>query len=180
VKRRQATNNAATQSDTTNHNSILTMSALTLLTETAEAEESRSLKLKTDMLLVEVWARNSLYQFAPFIPHANSLDCKSDFYKIFIMEYGREIAGTMSNKVLSRTTAENPYPESERSVHLKELWELSRNRIRHALSQKRTAVMNAMQKLYLGKYRKGGCKCVTCLRFVLCPKKYANRCLLAY
>jgi hypothetical protein len=36
------------------HNSIITMSALTLLTETTEAEESRSLKLKTDMLLVEV------------------------------------------------------------------------------------------------------------------------------
>jgi hypothetical protein len=34
------------------------MSALTLLTETAEVEESRSLRLKTDMLLVEVWARN--------------------------------------------------------------------------------------------------------------------------
>jgi hypothetical protein len=30
------------------------MSALMLLTETTEAEESRSLKLKTDMLLVEV------------------------------------------------------------------------------------------------------------------------------
>ena len=71
------------------------MSAITLLTETTEAEESRSLKLKTDMLLVEVWARNSLYQFAPFTPHEKSLDYKSDFYKIFIMEYGREIAGTM-------------------------------------------------------------------------------------
>jgi hypothetical protein len=99
-----------------------------------------------DMLLVEVWARNSLYQFAPFIPHANSLDYKSDFYKIFIMEYGREIAGTMSDKVLSRTTAENLYPESERAGYLKELWELSRNRIWHALSQKRTAVMSAMKK----------------------------------
>jgi hypothetical protein len=61
VKRRQATNNAATQSDKIRHNSIITMSALTLLTETAEAEESRALKLKTDMLLVEVWARNSFY-----------------------------------------------------------------------------------------------------------------------
>jgi hypothetical protein len=30
------------------------MCALTLLTETTEAEESRSLKLKTDMLLVEI------------------------------------------------------------------------------------------------------------------------------
>jgi hypothetical protein len=39
------------------------MSALTLLTETAEAEGSHSLKLKTDMLLVEVWARKSLYKF---------------------------------------------------------------------------------------------------------------------
>jgi hypothetical protein len=93
-----------------------------------------------------------LYQFAPFIPHAKSLDYKSDFYKIFIMEYGREIAGTMSDKVLSRTTAENPYPESERASYLKELWELSRNRIRRALSQKRTAVMSAMKKSYLGKY----------------------------
>ena len=127
------------------------MSALALLTETAEAKESRALKLKTDMLLVEVWARNSLYQFAPFIPHAKSLEYKSDFYKIFIMEYGREIAGTMSDKVLSRTTLENPYPESERAAYLKELWELSRNRIRHALSQKRTAVMSAMKKSYLGK-----------------------------
>jgi hypothetical protein len=62
------------------------------------------------------------------------------------MEYGREIAGTMSDKVLSRTTAENPYPESERAGYLKELWELSRNRIRHALSQKR------MKQSYLGKY----------------------------
>ena len=62
-----------------------------------------------------------------------------------------EIAGTMSDKVLSRTTAENPYPESERAGHLKELWELSRNRIQHALSQKRTAVMSAMKKSYLGK-----------------------------
>jgi hypothetical protein len=179
VKRQQATNNAATQSDTTSHNSILTMSALTLLTETAEAEESRSLKLKTNMLLVEVWARNSLYQFAPFIPHAKSLDCKSDFYKIFIMEYGREIAGTMLDKVLSRTTAENPHSESERTGYLKELWELSRNRLRHTLSQKRTAVMSAMKKLYLGTYTIGGCKCVTCSRFVLCPRKYASRCLLA-
>jgi hypothetical protein len=63
------------------------MSALTLLTERAEAGENHSLKLKMNMLLVEVWARNGLYQFAPFIPHAKSLDYKSDFYKIFIMEY---------------------------------------------------------------------------------------------
>jgi hypothetical protein len=55
------------------------------------------------------------------------------------MEYGREIAGTMLDKVLSRTTAENPYPESERATYLKELWVLSRTRIRHALSQERTA-----------------------------------------
>jgi hypothetical protein len=39
---------------------------------------------------------------------------------------------------------------------LKELWELSRNRIQHALSQKRTAVMSAMKKLYIGKYTIGG------------------------
>ena len=95
VRGRQATNNAATQSDKTRHNSIITMSVITLLTKTTEVEESRSLKLKTDVLLVEVWAKNSLYQFTPFIPHAKSLDYKSDFYKIFIMEYGREIAGTM-------------------------------------------------------------------------------------
>jgi hypothetical protein len=152
VRGQQATNNAATQSDKTRPNSIITMSAPSLLTETAEVEKSRSLKLKTDMLLVEVWARNSLYQFTPFIPHAKSSDYKSDFYKIFIMEYGRERAGTMSDKVLSRTTVENPYPESERVSHLKELWELSRNWIRHALSQKRTALMSAMKKSYLGKY----------------------------
>jgi hypothetical protein len=96
------------------------------------------------------------------------------------MEFGREIAGsTMSDKVLSRTTAENPYPESERAGYLKELWELSRNRIWHALSQKRTAVMIAMKKLHLGKYTIAGCKCVACSRFVLCPRKFANRCLLA-
>jgi hypothetical protein len=94
-----------------------------------------------------------LCQFAPFIPHAKSLDYKSDFYKIFIiMEYGRETAGTMSDKVLSRTMAENPYPESERASYLKELWELSKNRIRHALSQKRTVVMSARKQSYLGKY----------------------------
>jgi hypothetical protein len=68
------------------------------------------------------------------------------------MEYGRKIAGTMSDKVLSRTTADNPYPESEQAGYLMELWELSRNRIRQALSQKRTAVMSVMKKLYLGKY----------------------------
>jgi hypothetical protein len=67
------------------------------------------------------------------------------------MEYGREIAGTMSDKVLSRTLAENPYP-SERTSYLKELWgELSRNRIWHALSQKRTVVMSATKQSYLGK-----------------------------
>jgi hypothetical protein len=54
--------------------------------------------------------------------------------------------------VLSRPTADNPYPESERASYLKELWELSKNRIRHALSQKRTAVMSAVKKSYLGKY----------------------------
>jgi hypothetical protein len=101
-------------------------------------------------LLVEVWARKSLHQFTPFIPHTKSLDYMSDFYKIVIMEYEREIAGTMSDKVLSRTMAENPYPESEQASYLKELWELSRNRIWHALSQKRTAVMNAIKKPYLG------------------------------
>jgi hypothetical protein len=58
----------------------------------------------------------------------------------------------MSDKVLSRTRAENPYPESEQASYLKELWELSRNRIGHALSQKRTAIMSAMTKSYLGKY----------------------------
>jgi hypothetical protein len=129
------------------------LSALTLLTETAEVEESCSLKLKTDMLLVEVWARNSLFQFAPFIPHAKSLDYKSDFYRICLMKYGREIAGTMLDKVLSRTTAENPYPESEQASYLKELWELSRNRIQHALYQKSYEYcMSAMKKSYLDKY----------------------------
>ncbi len=54
--------------------------------------------------------------------------------------------------MLSRTTADNPYPETERASYLKELWELSKNRIRHALSQKRTAVMSAVKKSYLGKY----------------------------
>jgi hypothetical protein len=62
------------------------MSALSLLTERAEAPESPGLKLKADMLLVEVWARKSLYEFSPFIPHARCLDYKSDFYQIFIME----------------------------------------------------------------------------------------------
>ncbi len=54
--------------------------------------------------------------------------------------------------MLSRTTADNPYPETERASYLKELWELSKNRIRHALSQKHTAVMSAVKKSYLGKY----------------------------
>jgi hypothetical protein len=63
-----------------------------------------------------------------------------------------QVAGTMPDKVLSRTTAENPYPESERASYLKELWELSKNRIRHALSQQRTVVMSAMKQSYLGKY----------------------------
>jgi hypothetical protein len=82
------------------------------------------------MLLVVVWARNSLYyKLCPFIPQAKSLDYKSDLYKIFIMEYGREIADAMSDKVLSRTTAENPYPEREQASYLKELWQLSRNTI---------------------------------------------------
>ena len=71
------------------------------------------------------------------------------------MEYGREIAGTMSDKVMTRTSADNPNPESERALYLKELWDLSRNRIRHALSQKRTAVMSAMKKSYLGNYIDG-------------------------
>ncbi len=127
------------------------MSSLTLLTEAGEAAESRSIKIKTDMALVELWARNSLYQFSPFIPHARSLDYNGDFYQIFIMENGREIAGTMSDKVMTRSSAENPNPESERAMYLKELWDLSRNRIRHSLSQKRTAVMSAMKKSYLGK-----------------------------
>jgi hypothetical protein len=127
------------------------MSSLTLLTEAGEAAESRSIKIKTDMALVELWARNSLYQFSPFIPHARSLDYNGDFYQIFIMENGREIAGTMSDKVMTRSSADNPNPESERAMYLKELWDLSRNRIRHSLSQKRTAVMSAMKKSYLGK-----------------------------
>lgn len=127
------------------------MSSLTLLTEAGEAAESRSIKIKTDMALVELWARNSLYQFSPFIPHARSLDYNGDFYQIFIMENGREIAGTMADKVMTRSSADNPNPESERGMYLKELWDLSRNRIRHSLSQKRTAVMSAMKKLYLGK-----------------------------
>jgi hypothetical protein len=127
------------------------MSSLTLLTEAGEAAESRSIKIKTDMALVELWARNSLYQFSPFIPHARSLDYNGDFYQIFIMENGREIAGTMLDKVMTRSSADNPNPESERAMYLKELWDLSRNRIRHSLSQKRTAVMSAMKKSYLGK-----------------------------
>ena len=75
------------------------MSSLTLLTEAGEAAESRSIKIKTDMALVELWARNSLYQFSPFIPHARSLDYNGDFYQIFIMENGREIAGTTRSLV---------------------------------------------------------------------------------
>ena len=80
------------------------MSLLELLSEAGEAAESQSLKIKTDMLLVEVWARNSLYQFSPFIPQERSLDYKGDFYSVFIMEYGREIAGTMCDKVLTTRT----------------------------------------------------------------------------
>ena len=105
------------------------------------------------MMLVEVWARNSLYQFLPFIPHDRILEYNGDFYNMFILEYGREIAGTMSdNKVPSRRSNDHPEPESERAEYLKDLWNQSKNRIRHALSQKRTAVMSAMKKSYLGKY----------------------------
>ena len=103
------------------------------------------------MLLVEVWARNSLYQFSPFIPTERSLDYNNDFYNMFIMEYGREIAGTMSDKVITRRGDENQEQESDRAEYLKELWNLSKNRIQHALSQKCTAVMSAMKKTYLGK-----------------------------
>ena len=131
------------------------MDSMSLLTEAGEAAESRNLKIKTGMLLVEVWARNSLYQFSPFIPHERSLDYNGDFYNMFIMEYGREIAGTMSDKVITRRTEDNREPESERAEYLKELWNLSKTRIRHALSQKRTAVMSAMKKTYLGNYLVG-------------------------
>ncbi len=76
--------------------------SMTLLTEAGEVAESRSLKIRTDMMLVEVWARNSLYQFSPFIPHDRSLEYNGNFYNMFILEYGREISGTMSNKVPSQ------------------------------------------------------------------------------
>jgi hypothetical protein len=88
------------------------MIALSLLTEEAimEAAESRSLKINTNMLLVEVWAQNSLYQFSPFIPHpAERLDYRSDFFGIFIMECGLKIAGTMSDKVLALLDEEKLY-----------------------------------------------------------------------
>ncbi len=52
------------------------------------------------------------------------------------MENGREIAGNMLDKAMTRSSADNPNPESERAMYLKELWDLSRNRIRHSLSQK--------------------------------------------
>jgi hypothetical protein len=48
-------------------------------------------------------------------------DYTRDFYQIFIMEYEREIAGTMSDKMLARIRAENPHPKSERARDLKEL-----------------------------------------------------------
>ncbi len=35
---------------------------------------------------------------------------------------------------------------------MKELWNISKNRIRNALSQQRTAEISAMKKSYLGKY----------------------------
>jgi hypothetical protein len=69
------------------------------------------------------------------------------------MEYIYKISGTMSDKVLARITTDNPHPESEQARYLKELWELSRNRISHALSQTRSATMSAMKKsCLLGNY----------------------------
>jgi hypothetical protein len=56
------------------------------LTETSEAAESWSLTIKGGLLIAEVWARNSVYQFSPFISHAKSLDYKIDLYSIVIME----------------------------------------------------------------------------------------------
>jgi hypothetical protein len=75
-KKAKINHNAGPQSDLKRKKSRITMSALSLLTEATEAAESRSLKINTDMLLVKVWAQNSLYQFLPFIftiPHAKSL-----------------------------------------------------------------------------------------------------------
>jgi hypothetical protein len=59
----------------------------------------------------------------------------------------------MSDKVLARRTTNNPHSESEQASYSKEIWDLSRNRIRHALSQKRTATMGALNKSYLGNYK---------------------------
>jgi hypothetical protein len=118
-----------------------------------EAAETRRLKVKLDLVLVEVWARNSLYQFAPFIPNESSLDYNGAFYSVFIIEYGREIAGMLSDRVpTEKKTLENPKPQSERAEYLQELWSASIPRIRNALTQKRTAVMSAMKKSYLGNY----------------------------
>ncbi len=52
----------------------------------------------------------------------------------------------------TRKSNDHPEQESDRAEYLKELWNLSNNRIRHALSQKCTAVMSVMKKSYLGKY----------------------------
>jgi hypothetical protein len=51
------------------------------------------------------------------------------------MECGHKMAGTMLDKVLTRVNTDNPNPENEQAIYLKELWDLSRNSIRHALSQ---------------------------------------------
>ena len=104
---------SATVNDTLKiQSAVLTMNSLTLLTKAGEKAVSRSLKIKTDMMLVEVWARNSLYQFSPFIPHDRSLEYNG--YNMFTLEYGQEIAGTMSNKVPSRRSNDHPERESER------------------------------------------------------------------
>jgi hypothetical protein len=67
------------------------------------------------------------------------------------MEYGHKIDGTMRGKVLTtRVTISNP--ESEWAIYLKVLWNLSRNRIRYPLSQKRTAVTGVGQTSSLHYY----------------------------
>jgi hypothetical protein len=124
----------------------------TLLTMAGEAAETRRLKVNQDLNIVEVWARNSLYQFSPFIPNERSLDYNGEFYSVFIIEYGREIAGMLCDKVRTVRMDENPDPISERTEYLQELWSASKPKIRHALTQKRTAVMSAMKKSYLGNY----------------------------
>ena len=86
--------------------------SMTLLTEAGEVAESRSLKIRTDMMLVEVWARNSLYQFSPFIPHDRSLEYNAGFFNMFILEFVRAMSGTMDSVVTTSMNNDHSKLES--------------------------------------------------------------------